>query len=176
MIQSNDDVITVAFKACTALAAQNVEAVLCGGSAATFYAPQAYQSTDADFIISWWCDESRAKQVITDLGFYPKGRTLGHPQTPITLDFPKGPLAIGDQLIESWRTVQRDEFTLNVIRPEDSVKDRLCAFFYWKDRSGLEQALYVARATSVDLDEVEAWARSEGEILKYQEFLARLSG
>lgn len=115
-----------------------------------------------------------AQEVVRTLGYYPKGRTLVCDSTPISLDFPKGPLAVGEESIQAWRTISRGGKLLHVIRPEDSVKDRLSAFFYWKDRSGLNQAIAVARATDCELAEIEAWAIQEGESDKYQEFLTRL--
>jgi hypothetical protein len=39
-----------AFAVCTALDAAGFTAILCGGSAATFYAPGAYVSADNDFV------------------------------------------------------------------------------------------------------------------------------
>ena len=41
----------VAFAVCTALHERGIEVVLTGGSAATVYAPHAYQSRDIDFVI-----------------------------------------------------------------------------------------------------------------------------
>jgi hypothetical protein len=43
----------VCFAVCTALQNAGTIAVLTGGSAATYYAPAAYQSRDADFIIKF---------------------------------------------------------------------------------------------------------------------------
>jgi hypothetical protein len=42
----------IAFAVCTALERAGFVAVLTGGSAATFYAPDAYQSKDLDFVIT----------------------------------------------------------------------------------------------------------------------------
>jgi hypothetical protein len=41
----------VAFIVCTALERAGEPAVLCGGSAATFYAPEKYESRDLDFVL-----------------------------------------------------------------------------------------------------------------------------
>ena len=41
----------VAFEVCSALEAEGVTAVLTGGGAATFHAPEAIQSFDLDFVI-----------------------------------------------------------------------------------------------------------------------------
>jgi len=43
-IDSGATLTDVAFAACTALDRAGEVAVLCGGSAATYYAPEAYQS------------------------------------------------------------------------------------------------------------------------------------
>jgi hypothetical protein len=50
----------VCFAACTALERAGTVAVLTGGSAATYYAPEAYQSGDADFIITFSSDLASA--------------------------------------------------------------------------------------------------------------------
>src|SRR5581483_1015680 len=42
--------VDVAFAACTALARAGETAVLCGGSAASYYVPEVYRSLDIDFV------------------------------------------------------------------------------------------------------------------------------
>jgi hypothetical protein len=44
----------------------------------------------------------------------------------------------------------------------DSVKDRLAAFYHWKDLQSLEQAVLVARQHTIDLNEVRRWSQAEG--------------
>ena len=51
MITADSGLVEVAFAVCTALARAGVTAVLSGGGAATFYAPEAIQSYDLDFIL-----------------------------------------------------------------------------------------------------------------------------
>lgn len=51
----------VCFTVCTALAHVGTNAVLAGGSAATYYAPHAYQSRDADFIVTFSSDMASAE-------------------------------------------------------------------------------------------------------------------
>ena len=36
--------------------------------------------------------------------------------------------------------------------------DRLAAFYHWRDRQGLDQAVLVAAQQVVDLDEIEQWS------------------
>lgn len=49
----------------TALTEAGVTAVLTGGSAATFYAPHAYQSGDLDFVVTMPDDEGKSCQGLT---------------------------------------------------------------------------------------------------------------
>jgi hypothetical protein len=44
---------------------------------------------------------------------------------------------------------------LKVLSPTDCVKDRLCAFYFWNDLQGLEQAVLVAKSQQVDLKEIK---------------------
>lgn len=52
MITTSSSLTDVAFAVCTALHRAGYTSVLTGGSAATFYAPTAYQSKDLDFVIT----------------------------------------------------------------------------------------------------------------------------
>src|SRR5579862_5130023 len=65
----------VCFAVCTALAHAGTAAVLTGGSAATFYAPHAYQSGDADFIITFSSNTARANDAMRELGYHEIGGT-----------------------------------------------------------------------------------------------------
>ena len=86
----------------------------------------------------------------------------------------RGPLAVADDLIRVWSTVHRDDEILHVLTPTDSVRDRLAAFLFWNDWSGLEQALAVASARpDVDHAIVEEWCRRSGHAAKWEVFTAR---
>lgn len=113
----------VGFAVCTALDRVGVTAVLTGGSAATWYAPQAYQSRDLDFVITLKAPAGVA--ALTELGFVERGQVYRHPSTHFTLDFPRGPLAVGDELLTTWRTERRGTELLHMITPTDSCRDRL---------------------------------------------------
>ncbi len=121
-----------------------------------------------------WTDEAKVLWVIEQFGFRQVGRTFASHQTPFTLDFPKGPLGVGEQAITQWNTVSRNLQELEVIRPEDSVKDRLAAYFFWNDYAGLSQAVAVATNTSIDFDEIKNWAMKEDESQKFADFQRRL--
>ncbi|MRR33142.1 hypothetical protein EG829_00380 [bacterium] len=66
------------------------------------------------------------------------------------VEFPAGPLAIGDEPV---REIAHHEFptgTLRLLSPTDCVKDRLPHYYPWKDRQCLDQA--VIMITSGDSD------------------------
>lgn len=58
--------------------------------------------------------------------------------------------------------------------PTDSVKDRLAAYFYWGDEQGLEQALLVAKKHKISLKTVEDWAKHEGFLPLFHNFVKKL--
>lgn len=168
----------VARAVCTALDAIGVTAVLTGGSAATFYAPDAYQSDDIDFVTVSFRAPSDAvvDEHLAAIGFERRRDHYEHPASPFPIEFPPGPLAVGRQILQRWRTDRRGDTVLHVLEPTDSCKDRLAAFLHWNDRSGLAQAVAVARANphEVDFADLQAWARVEGALGKYAEFTRRV--
>jgi hypothetical protein len=57
LITEESSLIDVAFAVCTALEHGGIRAVLTGGSAATYWAPDVYQSRDADFVLNFGTDQ-----------------------------------------------------------------------------------------------------------------------
>ncbi|RKH62989.1 hypothetical protein [Corallococcus aberystwythensis] len=172
MIGPASSLTDIAFTVCTALDLKGFHAVLTGGSAATYYAPEAYQSGDLDFVITLKGSGGDAAA----LGFIRKGDFYRHPQSQFLLEFPSGPLAVGDDLIKSWSTVRRDDEVLYVLSPTDSCRDRLASFLFWNDFSGLEQAIAVfqAQRKEVDLNIIEDWCRRERHSQKFDLFALRI--
>lgn len=166
----------MAFAVCTALDRAGITAVLTGGSAATYYAPNAYQSLDIDFVIALHRSESGGHEALVGLGYRRENDCYIHPDSPFPLEFPRGPLMVGDELLESWSTETRKGELLHVLTPTDCCRDRLAAFLFWNDFSGLEQALAVcmARATDIDLALVRTWCERERQPDKFRLFAARL--
>jgi hypothetical protein len=168
----------VAFVVCTALSGNGLGAVLVGGSAATVYAPRVYQSRDMDFVIQFVEHEGRrrAAQAVADLGYVELGGTYSHPTNPFTLEFPPGPLAVGDDLISEWKTLERDGQLLHIVTPTDCVRDRLMWFYLQPtDRSSLLAAVGVAQAQEIDVDLVRSWSIREGFSDKFAEFARRIA-
>ena len=174
MIKDRSSLTDVAFTVCTALWRVGITGVLTGGSAATFYAPEAYQSVDLDFVITLRGDDGGAN-ALRSLGFELHGQFYRHPKTRFTLDFPRGPLAVGDELLTKWSTARRDAERLFVLTPFDACRDRLASFLLWNDFSGLEQALAVFRAQrrEISLKLIREWCVRERQAEKGELFTAR---
>jgi hypothetical protein len=174
VIEPTSSLTDIAFAVCTALNRQGFHAVLTGGSAATYYAPEAYQSGDLDFVIT--LKGTGGEAALAALGFFRKGDFYRHPRSNFLLEFPNGPLAVGDDLIKVWSTVRRGNEVLYVLSPTDSCRDRLASFLFWNDFSGLEQAIAVfhAQANEVDLNIIEDWCRREGHRQKFGLFASRI--
>ena len=164
----------VCFAVCTALAHAGTVAVLTGGSAATYYAAHAYQSGDADFIITFSSDTARAGNALRELGYHENGGTYHHDKSIFTVEFPPGPLAIGNELVSSYDTVQRGREFLYVLSRTDCVRDRLASFYFFGDRSALAAAIAVAKSDRVNLSSIRRWSDKEGEALRFAEFYLSL--
>jgi len=171
-ITAKSTLIDVCFAVSTALDRVGAVAVLTGGSAATYYVPERYQSRDADFVITMIRDEHAAAAALGELGFVEERGIHVHSKSKYTVEFPPGPLAAGSAIIQHYETVRRGRQTLYVISRTDCVRDRLSAFYHWGDRSSLRTALAVARSGSIDLRAIERWSTEEGAREKFQEFKA----
>jgi hypothetical protein len=167
MIDEQSTLEDVCFAVASALDAASVEAVLTGGSAAAIYAPEFYTSLDADFVLRRELRVSELEQILATIGYRPAA-TRGmfeHPKNRFTVDFPKGPLAVGRDYVKVTATLKRDREALRILTPTDSVKDRLAHFFHWDDHTALRAAVGVARSSygsEIDYDELLRWTDNEG--------------
>ena len=163
-LDGNATLTDVAFAACTALDAAGEVAVLCGGSAATYYAPDAYQSRDLDFVLRFAARARVVDDALCPLGYVraPEG-LYRHARIAYTIEFPSGPLAIGSETITSYATERRGESLLYVYTPTDVVRDRFMHYWAWGDQGALRVALSVAatRSADIDLPSIEAWTTRE---------------
>jgi len=177
VISASSSLVDVAFAVCTALHRAGTTAVMTGGSAATYYAPDAYQSDDVDFVITLRGDGEIAAAALRELGFEQTGDFYTHARSRFSLDFPPGPLQIGDDIVTTWSTIRRGRRReiLHVLSPTDACRDRLAAFLFWNDFAGLEQGLAIQLARDdVDLAAIEQWCAREGHAAKYELFLQRV--
>jgi hypothetical protein len=131
-------------------------------------------SYDVDFVIQLEATGSSGRAVLRVLGFEPSGDHYMHRNSPYLLEFPTGPLAIGDDLVGSWETVRRSDEVLYVISRTDSVRDRLAAYYHWGDAVSFATAVGVARSGSIDVDVIESWSARERKTREFGRFLAEV--
>jgi len=111
-----------------------------------------------------------------EIGFQEEGRYFEHPESVFFIEFPPGPLSVGDEPV---RQVFEKEFStgiLKIISPTDCVKDRLAAYYHWNDRQCLAQAIMVAQNNVIDVDEIERWSRLEGKLPEFLKIANKLAG
>lgn len=155
--------VDVAFAACSALAAAGETAVLCGGSAAAYYAPQRYDSLDLDFVLHTGAAPHVVNRALATLGYARAAEGhYEHPRIAYTIEFPIGPLAIGRETVTAWHTERRARELLHVLTATDVVRDRFLHYWAWGDRTALRVAVTVAiQRADVDLADVRAWTERE---------------
>lgn len=156
------------------LQAKGISVVLSGGSAVSFYSSNKYVSKDLDLINASFARRSKIKSVMENIGFEEKGRYFISPETQFFVEFPDGPLSVGEEPVKEISEFELATGSLRVISPTDCVKDRLCAFYFWNDQQGLAQAVLVAESQKVDLKEIKRWSKVEGKEREYEIFKSKL--
>ena len=156
--------VDVAFAVCTALDRAGTIAVLTGGSAATYYVPERYQSLDADFVLRIVPQRRVLDGAMASIGYVlaPSGM-YEHSDIAFTVEFPRGPMAIGRDIIRAWVTERRGDELLYINTITDCVRDRFMHFWAWNDRSALDVALAVASRHRHTFDAVafREWTEAE---------------
>jgi hypothetical protein len=191
LIRPDSSLREVAFEVCTALDKAGLKVVLVGGSAATFYAPEAYQSMDLDFVVRFAVDQERENklvQVLSNLQYRLSGNTFVHAGgSPFTVEFPKGPASVGDEVLQKFDTVREGARILVIVSPTDCIRDRLAHYFYWNDRTALAAAIGVAKTQRQHVNKrlIQDWAKQLARESRFEypdiaekakRFLAALSG
>jgi hypothetical protein len=157
------------------LEAAGIKAVLSGGAVVSIYTNNEYESNDLDFVSP--ASTRRIAEAIAPLGFERKGRMFSHSSTPLFVEFPAGPLAIGDELIRETEVGEKRTAagTIRLLTPTQCVMDRLAAYFHWNDLQSLDQAVMVASSQKISLAKLDAWAKREGASDKLGKFKQQLA-
>lgn len=126
---------------------------------------------DADFILSGSPALEDLDDTMNALGFRRRRDRYVHPRVPFFVEFPRGPLGIGQdvRIRPVWR-VRRGAKTL-ALSATDSCRDRLAAYYHWRDRQSLAAAVAIAGRNRVSLRKVREWSRREGHSGDYRTFL-----
>lgn len=156
------------------LKGRGIDVVLSGGATVAIYSDHKYVSKDVDFVARFSLDTSAVHAAMSELGFERRGRYYFHPEAEYFVDFVAGPLSVGGESIGEFVQLELGTGSLRIIAPTDSVKDRLAAYYHWGDLQSLEQALLVARAHDIDIDEVRRWSKRQGGEVQFEQFTRRL--
>ena len=151
-----------------------IEVILTGGACVVIYTNNKYMSYDLDFVLISFDKQKKAKQLLTKIGFYEENRYFKHKDTEYFIDFVSPPLSVGEEPVREISEIIKRNCKLKLLSPTDCVKDRLAAFYHWKDRQALMQAILVCRDNQVDLTEVKRWSANEGKSDEYIKFTEQL--
>ena len=153
----------------------NILVTLSGGAAVSIYTVNRYISADVDLVEDTYADRNTIKTAMEEIGFREKNRYFTHPDTQHIIEFPSGPLTVGNEPIKRIKEIRYDTGILRVISPTDCVKDRLAAYYFWEDREALTQAVLVAIHNRINMSEIKKWSQAEGNLEKFALFFKRYS-
>ena len=145
------------------LAKSDIRVVLVGGLAVEIYTENLYLTKDIDMVNSSYDPPSKIRSAMSAIGFHKQGRVYVNETTDICIDFPSAPLAVGDQLIHETTTINTEHGELPILFAMDVVKDRLAAYFHWRDRPALVQALAIMNIHQIRPAQLEAFCSNERE-------------
>ena len=160
---------------CTTLEEAGISVVLTGGSCVSIWTHDKFVSLDLDFIALGLHTHREISQVLGSIGFTPSGpnsRYFENPECDLVLEFPSGPVAVGDESLSQtdFEKIETAVGTLHLLKPTDCIKDRLAGYYYWGDRQNLLQAVEVAKRQPVDWQSLEKWHEAEGQLEGFSVF------
>ena len=155
------------------LLGKGIYVVLSGGACVSIYSSNKYVSMDLDLVNVRFAKRQDIRSAIQEIGFQEEGRHFRHPDTELFVEFPPGPLAVGEEPVKKVDEHKLSTGILRIISPTDCVKDRLAGYYHWNDLQCLEQASLVAEAIDIDLKEIERWSKVEGKLGEFKRIRTR---
>lgn len=159
----------------TALRKVGIDTVLSGGSCVSVWSDNAYISEDIDLIVDGIAWRTKIRAAMLELGFTEKNRYFVHPESRWFVEFPNGPLTVGEERPKKIVVRKLRSGSLTLLSATDCIKDRLTWWFHGQDRQCLEQAVAVAQANTVDLRELKRWAAGERMAESFRAIETRLT-
>ena len=161
---------------CDTLKKEGLQATLSGGACAEIYSNARYVTGDLDFVVNyiWPENDGKISKVMGDLGFERNGRLFSNKTVKYFVEFPPGPLSIGEEYHIQPMEITLKTGSLSLLSPTDSLKDRLTGYFYGNDNQCLEQAVMIYKMNEVDIDNIRKWAAIENQPGKFGNFLRRI--
>lgn len=147
-----------------------ISCVLVGGACVSIYTNEKHASMDLDFISPY--SQEKITAALYEIGFEKRGRYYHHPDSELYVEFPSGPVAIGNQIpVKPEGKLKVNKTTITMLSPTQCVMDRLAAWFHWNDHRSLIHALWICEKQPINLSKIKRWAEKEGEPLKLQLFI-----
>ena len=161
---------TVTLAVASALRAEGIRAVLTGGACVSLYTRGVYHSKDIDFVLETQVTRAELDDAMGTAGFSRRGDRYEHDHVRFYVEFPPGPLAIGNDLAIRPVEIRRFGLRALALSATDCCRDRLAAFYHWNDRQSLRSAVLVALRNRVRMGAIEQWSHREGATSGLQEF------
>jgi len=158
------------------LSAKGIDVVLSGGAVVAIYTSGKYVSRDLDFVNRYSAKRSVIKRAMEELGFQEVGRHFEHPDSEYFVEFPPGPLSLGEENIIRIDELDMETGILRLISPTDCVKDRLAWYYHDGDRQCLSQAILISNEHQIDMSEIRKWSEREGKLDEFEKIKAQLEG
>ena len=152
-----------------------IEVVLSGGACVSIYSSDKYVSLDLDLINVGSENIRVLRELMRVIGFHEERRYFKHPDSQFLVEFPPGPLTIGEEPVSRVDELKLSTGILRIISPTDCVKDRLAAFYHWGDRQSLSQAILVAQDQEVEIGEIRRWSRIENKLDQFEKIEDKLA-
>lgn len=112
---------------------RKIDVVLSGGSCVSIYSQEKYVSMDLDFVNAGFAKRAAIRTAMEGLGFHEENRYFRHPDSDLLVEFPPGPLGVGDEQVKQIDEIEVLTGILQIISPTDCVKDRLAWFYHDND-------------------------------------------
>ena len=155
-----------------ALRKNQIDAVLVGGACAVFYTNNRHVSYDLDYVT--YADIHTVDKTLLALGLKKKNRYYYLPHCSLFIEFVSPPVAIGSEPITGYYYIETKLGTIKLLRPADSVKDRLASYYHWGDKEAKKKEISIWKQQDINLEEVKQWSIKERCSSKFEEFLSAL--
>ena len=164
---SKTSIIKLAAIVAEHLARHGIDVVLVGGLAVEIYTDNLYLTKDIDMVNTNYQSPKKLNSALAELGFHKEGRIYVNDTTDITLEFPPGPLAVGNTLIPIDQITRVGDGQIPILSIEDVIRDRLAAYIHWGDRQSLVQALAMMLKHDIEPNAFQAFCTQEDASTAY---------
>ncbi|GGX41732.1 nucleotidyltransferase [Saccharospirillum salsuginis] len=164
---SKTSIIELAAIVAEHLERHGIDVVLVGGLAVEIYTDNLYLTKDIDMVNTNYQTPKKMNPALAELGFHKEGRIYVNDTTDITLEFPPGPLAVGNTLISVDQITRVGEGQIPILGIKDVIKDRLAAYIHWGDQQSLIQALAMMLKHDIEPNTFQEFCTQEGASASY---------